>query len=1070
MRSGSRPPGFISRVLLILSIICCCFAVAAWSKSPAAGSSDRSAPPPADAAPSAELEITIPGPLSSFLRMAAISQKVPPARVLPLLARNVAMEGYGWYGKKARPTEYLNLLRGYLKHARALAALAGPGGAIRVTSCDGAAPLLKVLGYRLRNTCGPQSYLQTSDPKQAFLTIDSGFPLTELERSLRDGKPFVYSYSTSQVPVLFDSAAWMACDRSLRKVKLSDTPSDQQLADFLVTDPRVARLYWAMARMDANTRRLLEQSPGLQKLVAFAPVLDFYGSEIYVSSGRVMVPGGAAAEPAWKSLVGASPEHPAAFIMHLLGKDEGWLAAYYDALARAPQDAQTYFTAAGRLRMFYRALRGKSDSPQPARPVFRPNPGLVLLVNRLQIEPSGEPHIPGGLRAWKDIFGIQRRSRSKLVRDWAGHAKGWKNPDQLIASMFALSRVNSETGPLQLFLSMIDIDHSRTPAEQLSARTVRLLAANFRDFGDQYPIFSEFHALNDNSIARYIAVAQGLDRIHEHAAQSDAVGIFQANVGLWEILARQGEIAEKDWNDSWQRVIAPFARVSNAHQTFNAAERSLDALMRAASGSPQVSQAALINVLAGPDNVGGDSGQRVHQDLAYRIQSAMEAQGLIPLETLFALGNGLDHASPGRRLSGSVVQEAGALREFKMPKPLFSSGERAEWSYGLFSNPHLQVETAEEKDLAKIVKSPPSGKEIQVVRSQLTPFLRDTLVGLNYAYYQPPGDQMLYNNPLFVRSHDFSGQSITGRNQAWKTPMIFGRGWTASGGAHLVGSLANLPYVLARVEQNFIVPDNVQALIWEDLVPTFLTNSVVPRWWRVTPDELHAVALYQRLGADLVTASAKGAQLRQQVVGILSGRMLPSQFGEVEAALRAGYPQQAVSLLAPADLFFLAGQFRAKFPAEVPKQGKEGQELDALCRRDPGNTSWQRLSEDFGDPHPALAGTYGLALLNSKPFPTYLGYSSRLLAESWQSNNLYWARLADHLGYSPVMLNLLAPDLTRQMIANIFATDLQDRPALLSALRETGEEFVKSRTAASARREVAAGARDGLGARPNSRF
>ncbi|MGH9470446.1 MAG: hypothetical protein ACRD1N_08910 [Terriglobia bacterium] len=1002
--------------------------------------------------------------------MAAISQKVPPARVLPLLARNVAMEGYGWYGKKARPTEYLNLLRGYLKHARALAALAGPSGVIRVTSCDEAGPLLKVLGYRLRDACGPNTYLQTADPKQAFLTIDSGFPLTELEKSLRDRTPFTYSYSASQVPVLFAPAAWMKCDRSAKKTAkdVAGNP-DQELADFLVTNPRAARLYWALARMDPGARAILEQFPGLEKLLPYAPVLDFYGSEIYVRSGRVILPGGAAAEPAWRSLVGASPQKPSSFIMHLLSKDDGWMAAYYDALARAPAGNQAYFTNPRRLQAFYRALKGRSDSPQPARPVFRPNPGLVLLVNRLQIEASGDPHIPGGLRVWKDILESQRKSNSKLVREWAGRAKGWKSSDDVVGAMFGLSRVNSETGPLQLFLATVDIDYARTPAERLNPRTVRLLAANFSEFGDQYPIFAEFHALNNGSIARFISVAQALNRIHEHTTQGDAVGIFQANVSLWEVLARQGEIPTADWNDSWQRVVNPFDHVSTDRDAFNAAQRSLGALMRAASGTPQISQAALINLLAGP-SLDGDQGQRVRQDLAYRMQSAMEAQGLIPLETLFALGNGLDHLSHGRPVPANLIREAGALREFKMPKPLFSTGERAEWSYGLFSNPHLQAETTEEKDLAKIIKSPPSEKGIAAVRAQLTPFLRDTLVGLNYAYYQPPGDQMLYNNPIFVRSHDFSGQAITGRDQAWKTPMIFGRGWTASGGAHLVGSLANLPYVLARVEQNFIVPDNVQALIWEDLVPTFLTNSVVPRWWRVTPDELHAVALYQQFGTDLVTASLQNQELEQKVIDILSGRMLPSQSGAEAEALRAGDREQALSLLAPADLFFLAGEFRQKFPDELAKLGRAGQQLDALCQRDPANTSWERLSEDFGEPHPALAGTYARALLNNKPFPTYLGYSSRLLAESWESNNLYWARLADQLGYAPVMLNLLAPDLTRQMIANIFATDLQDRPALLRALRQTGQQFIKSRLAASSKREVAAGGSTDMAKPPGAAF
>jgi len=39
------------------------------------------------------------------------------------------------------------------------------------------------------------------------------------------------------------------------------------------------------------------------------------------------------------------------------------------------------------------------------------------------------------------------------------------------------------------------------------------------------------------------------------------------------------------------------------------------------------------------------------------------------------------------------------------------------------------------------------------------------------------------------------------------------------------------------------------------------------------------------------------------------------------------------------------------------------------------------------------------------------------------------------------MLNLLVPDLTGQMIANISATSIDDWPALMRAMRETGEQF-----------------------------
>ena len=76
-----------------------------------------------------------------------------------------------------------------------------------------------------------------------------------------------------------------------------------------------------------------------------------------------------------------------------------------------------------------------------------------------------------------------------------------------------------------------------------------------------------------------------------------------------------------------------------------------------------------------------------------------------------------------------------------------------------------------------------------------------------------------------------------------------------------------------------------------------------------------------------------------------------------------------------------------------------------------------------------------------KPFPASGGEDSRLFGESWESTNLYWARLADEMGYSPVMLNRLVPQLTSRMVSKIFATDLEDWSALQRAMQETGDEF-----------------------------
>src|SRR5438270_1674947 len=182
------------------------------------------------------------------------------------------------------------------------------------------------------------------------------------------------------------------------------------------------------------------------------------------------------------------------------------------------------------------------------------------------------------------------------------------------------------------------------------------------------------------------------------------------------------------------------------------------------------------------------------------------------------------------------VPIANGLRGVEMPRPMITQRERTAWAGGLYDNRASQLKIG--RAVVQIVQSPRSPQEAADARGQLAAFLRDTLVGLNYAYYEPPGAQMLHNNPLFVRYHDFAGLTVVSTDQAWHTPLLFGRGWAAGGGAHLVGSLADLPYVLAQTEQDFIVPENVQALVWEDLVPSLLTSAVLSRLWRVTPAEL----------------------------------------------------------------------------------------------------------------------------------------------------------------------------------------------------------------------------------------
>ncbi len=674
--------------------------------------------------------------------------------------------------------------------------------------------------------------------------------------------------------------------------------------------------------------------------------------------------------------------------------------------------------------------------PPPTRGVFRQAPDLLVLFTRLEWEPNGQPHVPGNLEIWRDIF--RQKTDSKTIHEWNKRYRDLENPEQLLDAMVAFSRVVTDIGPLQIYLTMCEIDSGRAADKRLSPQTVTLLASQYSQFSNWYLVFAEFPDLSDESATRFVSVAESIDKLSNDALRGNTLGAFQANIGLWQILARQGEIPAANRNDSWQKMMDPFVKISSSTQLFDATRKSLGELL-AAAGQPNASAGTIVDLLAGPPQNTPD-GQRVHQELARRIRAVLVDQHLVSLDTLISLSDGFSDMEQGKPAGSGMLILAGELREFEMPRPIFTQSEKIDWAPRVYTTHHaeLQVQT----DLTKIIKTPGNKAQLEAARGQLAPFLRDTLVGLNYAYYEPPGAQILHNNPLFVRSHDFTEISVIGTEQFWQTPMLLGVGSPAGGGAYLMGSLTDLSYALASTEEDFISPENVQALIWKELVPDLLVSATLPRWWNVTPAELHAVSLYQRSGEEILASSIKNTDTRAKALDILSNRMTPARLERVEQALQRQEDLAAmVPLLMPADTFYLAAGFRSKYPADAASAGPASQQLQNLFSTNPTDVSLERISKDFGVPHPTLARTNGRELLNVKPFPFFGGYSSRLFGESWESNNLYWARVADEMGYSPVMLNRLVPELTRRMTAKIFATDLEDWPAMLRAMHEAGDDL-----------------------------
>jgi len=961
--------------------------------------------------------IEITGPIRSFARMAALSPDLPPEEILLALARNIVTTGYQAVSgsDSLEPTEYLKLVIRYLGQARELDKFAGESRMVKLESCDSAqtGELLKILGFRMRGGCGSDVVLETVNATRAFLSMDSGFPLADLEQALRTNRPFSYDYHPTRVPVLYKPEYWLSA-----KEKQSG-----EFIDAFLGDPALCRLYLGLAKLDPETAEEVRQKLPVTRIRAFAHVFDFFGGMFRIRDGKVTVPGGEKAVAAWADLAGVSPNQGVQFIERLVTKDDGWLAAYFDSLLRIHGPTQEYLTDIARLKRYYAALRGKVTSPGPARPVFRANTDLMLLTARLRVV-GGVPQIPGGIEVWKKLFVEHPNGKydGKLTKS----AAGWKAPEDLLEALFGLSRKAVENEPLKIFLAVSDMDRNRQ--QPLTPATVERLMFKFRLFGAQYPLLNESPSVSDKTILQYLEVASAISENKDSLARGDIAGTMQSLAALWQIFVRQKLIPTAQADATLSALISPFATIKNQRDLFDAGRGGVHILLKATGAADNVNpHDRLLDLLAGAVAPADDE---THQLMLTEMMKVIEAQKLVSLKVMFDLADHLESLSKGEKLNSALLNRLAArVSDLNLPKGSMTAQERNSYAFGFFTDKHIEAQR-KLNFRAVVEKAAGQPEKLRAARGLLAPLLRDTLVGLLYAHYAPPGAQILYTNPLFARSHDFIG--IQNNNQTWKSTEVQGTGWPSSAGGRLIGSLAGLPYALAEAEQNFLIPTREQALIWGDLVPQMLVSSKLPRFWRVEPVQLHYVGLHMRVGESALAESALSTDTRVRALEVLDRLAPPARVRRIGDLLAAGEVLAAMEQVTPAELYQLGVQAVSQ---KLDVSGTAADEIRHLAAAAPDRCNQAAISELFGTPKPTLTNSQRPELLNLRTFPTLMGYSSRILAESWESNNLFFASVADELYLPPSQLNLLVPEWTQKTVEQIFATHLEDWPALLRSMR-----------------------------------
>jgi hypothetical protein len=287
---------------------------------------------------------------------------------------------------------------------------------------------------------------------------------------------------------------------------------------------------------------------------------------------------------------------------------------------------------------------------------------------------------------------------------------------------------------------------------------------------------------------------------------------------------------------------------------------------------------------------------------------------------------------------------------------------------------------------------------------------------------------LLLTNPMLVRNHDFMGPEGAPAN--WRQTELAGSGWPESAGGRLSGSLISLPYAIAEAEQNFLSPKREQALIWSDLVPQMIAGVTLNRWRNVTPEQLRWVSLHLQRGRVLLATAALDPSTKPKVMNSVRRYLPPSRVEWMEGRLGENGFATMAEQVPPSVLVAIS---------QDPELKNTAPDVTSLAiaelesRNDP-NLSAAAIANAFGTPKPTLTHSYRPGLLYLRTFPALMGYSSRILAESWESNNLYYAALADETGLPVTQLDTYVPEWNRAAIENIFATHLEDWPALLRSL------------------------------------
>ena len=506
-----------------------------------------------DRSPEGATEVAVPGGLQALAVMARLKRTPAPSDFFLEYCRAIAAENEP--GAHADDPGFTEDIETYLAAVMELSHLA-ENRAGRITLSPDAlafgeksAGILKLLGWKVSRREGGNSIepsdLPADSPRQqipAALGIDE----IEVAKSLASGASFHFEVHSAQASLL-EARAWRA---------LAGVMPPGGFAEMFIRNPRFAVAYAGLAAMGSGAASAVVSGVGLRALVnKYADGVRLYGESFAVSDGRATAPGGPEADAGWERLAGASPRDPKAFFRALLAKDQGKLAAFYFALARADAAHQRFFTrtAAG-AEQFYKWYRDSDDLRSRFNPLYVA--WRQTLFRELPLDNAGGVRFPGGRAAWTSAPG----------------ADGDMLPG---------------VAALESLVPVANVERERkAPLDEASAR---LLAEHYGSWRSLFPYFQKLPGLGR---AEFEALAA-----FEKSVAGRPRELQNTVLGEWHSLVKLIELGTEAGALNAAAGARAFRRVCEALSAPDYSAQSLAALREIAGGAPDPDEAVPAGLL-----------------------------------------------------------------------------------------------------------------------------------------------------------------------------------------------------------------------------------------------------------------------------------------------------------------------------------------------------------------------------------------------------------------------------------------------------------------------------------------